>query len=56
MGVRPHCLEPVVEAYSAKAAMYELYKGAATWFLQLQTLQDDVMDAAYASTNRELGN
>ena len=40
--VRPHCLKPVVELYSVKAAVCELHKGAIAWFLQLQMLQDDM--------------
>ena len=35
-GVRPHCLKPVVELCSARAALHELHKGAVAWFLQLQ--------------------
>ena len=50
-GVRPYFLKPVVELCSAKSAVDELHKGAVTWFLQLQTLQDDVADAEWASSN-----
>ena len=55
-GVRPHCLEPVVELCSTKAAVRELHKGAADWFLQLRTLQDNVADAVSASNTQKRAN
>ena len=37
-GVRPRCLEPIVELCSAKAAVHELQRGAIAWFLLLKML------------------
>ena len=52
-GVRPHCLEPVVEVCSAKAAVRELHKSAVTCFLQLWTLHDNAADAESAFNNQK---
>ena len=43
-GLKPHCLEPVVELCSAKEIMHELHKSAEAWLLQMQMLQDKVVD------------
>ena len=54
--VRPHCLNPVVELCSAKISVCELYKGGITWLLQLKMLQDNVVDAASASSSQKRAN
>ena len=55
-GIRPYCLEPVVELCIAKAVVFELHKGAITWFLQLQILQDNIADVESASSNQKRAN
>ena len=52
-GVRPSCLEPVVELCSSKYSVCELNRGAITWVLQLQTLQDNMVDAISTSSNQK---
>ena len=55
-GVRPSCLEPVVELCSSKSEVCKLNKGAITWVLQLQTLQDSMVDAISTSSNQKQAN
>ena len=46
----------MVKLCSAKDAVLKLHRGAITWLLQLQTLQDNVVDAACASSNQKQNN